>query len=172
MKGHEYKWLVARYIVSVYGPRGISLYDELTIGTSIIGKPRRVDLLALDTTGRGLALECKYQDSSGTVDEKIPYALADLDALKMPAILVYAGAGFSDGVLHLLKSSPFGAYCMPDETLKPLVRSRSSDAVHSGTWQLDHAIARTFGFWDILIAGKPPISVADPAGLPLGPRSD
>ena len=159
MKGNEYRHLIARYIVSVYGPRGITVYDELTIGTSIIGKPRRVDLLALDSTGTGLALECKYQDSAGTVDEKIPYALADLDALKMPAVLVYAGTGFSDGVLHLLKSSPFGAYCLPDEALVPIPRSRASDAVHSGTWQLDHALARAFGFWDIVIAGKPPIAL-------------
>lgn len=159
MRGHDYKALVARYLVSEYGPRGLTVYDELTLGTSIIGKPRRLDLLALDAHGRGLALECKYQDSAGTVDEKIPYALADLEALRMPAALVYAGEGFSEGVLHLLKSSPLGAYCLPESSLQRVARARATDAVHSGTWQLDHVVARTFGFWDVIIGGKAPLSL-------------
>lgn len=159
MKGHDYKLLVARYIAAAYGDRGLSLYDELTIGTSIIGKPRRVDLLILEQrTGRALALECKYQDTAGTVDEKIPYALQDLAALRLPGALVYAGAGFSEGVLHLLKSSPQAAFCLPDESMRPLQRPRSVDAIHSGTWQLDHVLAQTFGFWDVIIGDKSPLA--------------
>lgn len=159
MKGNEYKLRVARYIASAYGERGLALYDELTVGTSIIGKPRRVDLLVLDErSGKALALECKYQDTAGTVDEKIPYALQDLAALRMSGVLVYAGSGFSEGVLHLLKSSPVAAFCLPDESLRPLARPRSVEAIHAGTWQLDHVIAQTFGFWDVIIGDKPKLT--------------
>ena len=124
MRGNEYRDLVARYVVAAYQERGLEVYDEVTIGTSILGKPRRTDLLVLHrASGRALAVECKYQDSSGTVDEKIPYALQDLEAMRMPAVVAYAGSGFSDGVLHLLQASHLAAYCMPGSAIKTGRRS-------------------------------------------------
>lgn len=166
MTGHEYKLLIARYISSVYGSRGIDLYDEVTVGTTIIGKPRRIDLLLLERNpaggppgpnARSLAIECKYQDSAGTVDEKIPYALQDLASLRMPGAIVYAGSGFSEGVLHLLKASPLAAFCLPNDTLQPLARVRSAEASHGGTWQLDHVLAQTFGWWDVILGERRPL---------------
>lgn len=158
MKGNEYKLLVARYIKSAYADRGVRIYDEITVGSSILGKPRRIDLLVLETeTKKALAVECKYQDSFGTVDEKIPYALDDLQALRMPGVIVYAGVGFSAGVLHLLKASSLAAYCLPDGTMKPMLRPRTVEAIHEGTWQLDHVLAQTFGWWDVILADKQPL---------------
>jgi len=160
LKGNEYKQLVARYLITTYAQRGLEVYDEVSLGTSILGKQRRIDLFVLcKATNVALALECKYQDSSGTVDEKIPYALEDLAGLRMPSAIIYAGDGFSDGVLHLLRSSPFAAYCLPDTTLRPMARIRGSESIHAGTWQLDHVIARTFRLWDIILGDKPPLAV-------------
>ena len=48
MTGNEYKHLIGRYLVSAYGDRGIQVYSEVHLGTSIIGKQRRVDLLVID----------------------------------------------------------------------------------------------------------------------------
>lgn len=159
MKGHEYKQLIARYVVTSYGARDLDVYDEVSIGTSMLGKQRRIDLIVRERTGsRTLAIECKYQDSLGTVDEKIPYALQDLGAMRVPAVMVYAGSGFSAGVLHLLQSSSLAAYCMPDATFLPMPRFRSSDSIHSGTWQLDHVIAQAFGFWDVILGDRKPMS--------------
>ncbi len=159
MTGGEYKKLVGRYIVSAYGSRGIEVYDEVNVGTSIIGKQRRIDLFVLQpNTKHVLGVECKYQDSAGTVDEKIPYALRDLEAMRMPGCIAYAGSGFSEGVLHLLQSSELAAYCLPDsETLEPTPR-KSGASIDSGTWQLDHILAITFGWWDMLLASKKPLS--------------
>lgn len=155
MRGNEYRDLVARYLVAAYDERGLEVYDEVTVGTSILGKPRRTDLLVLQrASGRALALECKYQDSSGTVDEKIPYALQDLEAMRMPAVVSYAGSGFSDGVLHLLQASHLAAYCMPGPELRPIPRTTRAEAINTGTWQLDHVVAVTFGFWDVVLEGK------------------
>lgn len=161
MKGHEYKQLIARYLVSAYSQRGIDVYDEVSVGTSMLGKQRRLDLLVLERGGsRALAIECKYQESLGTVDEKIPYALQDLAAMRIAGVVVYAGSGFSSGVLHLLQSSSLAAYCMPDDSLKPLARSRSAESIHSGTWQLDHVVAQAFGFWDVILADRKPLTLA------------
>jgi hypothetical protein len=157
MTGNQYRRLVARYLLEAHGKRGIHLYEEVSLGTSIIGKQRRVDLLVIHPeSGNALALECKYQDSSGTTDEKIPYALEDLKAMRVPAVIAYAGSGWSEGVLHLLQSSSLAAYCLPDKSMKPLAR-RSGGAIDSGTWQLDHVLAQTFRWWDIVLSGRTPL---------------
>jgi hypothetical protein len=157
MTGNQYKRLVARYLLSAYGRRGLRLYEEVCVGTSIIGKQRRIDLfLHVPSSNQALALECKYQDSSGTADEKIPYALEDLRALRVPSAMAYAGAGFSEGVLHLLQASELAAYCAPDSSMLPLAR-RHGDSIDSGTWQLDHVLAVSFGWWDIVLGGRTPL---------------
>jgi hypothetical protein len=157
MTGNEYKKLVGRYIVHAYGQRGLQVYEEVYLGTTIIGKQRRIDLFVLGPDSKALCVECKYQDSSGTADEKIPYALNDLAAQRIPGVIVYAGGGFSAGVLHLLQGSEYAAYCFPDPaTLKSV--PRSGGAMNTGTWQLDHVIAQTFNFWDIILSGRQPLT--------------
>jgi len=157
MTGNQYRRLVARYLLAAHGKRGIHLYEEVSLGTSIIGKQRRVDLLVVaPATGEAIALECKYQDSPGTTDEKIPYALDDLETMRIPAVIAYAGRGWSEGVLHLLQSSSLAAYCLPDERLGSYSR-RSGDAIDSGTWQLDHVLAQTFRWWDLVLHGRTPL---------------
>lgn len=160
MNGYAFRNLVGRYLTRVYGPRGIAVYEEVALGTSTLGKTRRIDLLAIEqATRRALAIECKYQDSFGTTDEKIPYALSELKGMLVPGVIVYAGSGFSEGVLHLLKACPQAAYCLPDETLRPLPKPRGADSIHRGTWQLDHVMAQTFGYWDIVIGERRPMQL-------------
>ncbi len=167
MTGNEYKKLIGRYILAAFGGRGLRVYDEVNLGTSIIGKQRRTDLLVLDAAGTALAVECKYQDGAGTADEKIPYALDDMAAQRVPGVIVYAGSGFSDGVMHLLQGSQYAAYCLPDPAiLKP--QPRRSGPVNSGTWQLDHVLAQTFRLWDIILGDKRPLNLEEQ--LQLAPK--
>jgi hypothetical protein len=146
MTGAEYANLIASYLVHNYGDRGINAYREVALGKSIIGKNRRIDVLVVhEQTQRALAIECKFQGTQGTVDEKIPYTLQDLEALRVPGIVTYAGDGFSDGVVHMLQASRMAAYCLPNpEDLRP------TDA----TRELDHVVAMTFQWWDVILHGK------------------
>ena len=105
MTGTDYANLVACYLARRFGPRGLKVFREVRVGKSIIGKNRCIDVFCVRDPD-AFAVECKYQESPGTVDEKIPYALDDLDALPMPGCIVYAGKGFSDGVLHMLNAAP------------------------------------------------------------------
>lgn len=90
-------------------------------------------------------IECKYQDSPGTVDEKIPYALEDIRAMHMGSCIVYAGQGVSQGVLHMLQGSEIAAYCLPDPPyLRP---SRDTE-------ELDHQLAVHFKWWDVLVGKR------------------
>lgn len=148
MTGHEYANLIADYVYEHFSDRGITVYREVNIGKSIIGKNRRVDLLLLHEADQtAFAIECKYQDSSGTADEKIPYALENMRALPMAGCIVYAGSGFSVGVLHMLQASEIAAYCLPE----PHNFKSNKD-----TKELDHLLAMHFRWWDVLVAGKKP----------------
>ena len=149
MTGNEYSDLVARYIARCYGDRGVAVYREVSMGKSIIGKNRRIDVFVVhEGTQRALAIECKYQGSQGTADEKIPYTLNDIAALRVPACVVWAGEGFSQGVKHMLEGSHLAAYCLPSVELESSAKTR----------ELDHIIAMTFDWWDVVLRGKKPIS--------------
>jgi hypothetical protein len=151
MTGKEYADIIAAYIVTNYADRGVKVYREVSIGTSIIGKNRRVDVFVIcEPENAAISLECKYQDSQGTVDEKIPYAIDDMNSLRMPGAIVYAGTGFSTGVLHMLQSSESAAYCLP---VPPKLTPSAS------TRELDHILALTFRWWDLLVTGKSPFVV-------------
>lgn len=149
MTGHEYANLIAAYIVSNYGARGVEVYREVSIGKSIIGKNRKLDILVL-AGGSAFAIECKYQETHGTAEEKIPYTLADMAALQMAGCVSYAGGGFSPGVVHMLEASELAASCLPlPDDLTPTKATR----------ELDHLLAMHFGWWDILVACKQPFAL-------------
>jgi hypothetical protein len=143
VKPHDYRDLIAEYIDVTFGPRGVVVYTEVSLGKTIIGKNRKLDVFVLRKADqRAIALETKYQEVPGTTDEKIPYALQDLEALWIPGCLVYAGPGWSKGVLHTLEGSRRAVHCLPE---------RPDLARTSDTRELDHVLAAVFGFWDQVI---------------------
>lgn len=143
MTGHQYRDLIAGYIHATYAAQGLVVYVEVALGKTVIGKDRYIDVFVVRPDDRkALAIECKYQDSPGTVDEKIPYALQDLEALWVPGVLVYAGKGWSRGVMHTLEGSRLAAYCLPER--ETLGRSKA-------TRELDHVLAAIFGLWDSVL---------------------
>jgi hypothetical protein len=147
--GAEYATLVAHYLARRFGSRGLKVYREVRAGKSIIGKNRCLDILCvLEGTNDAFAIECKFQDTEGTVDEKIPYTLDDLRALPMQGGIAYAGKGFSQGVHHMLNASPLAAYCLP-------VAGQSESS--PDTRELDHLLAMHFRWWDVLVGKKSPV---------------
>ena len=149
MTGTEYANLVAGYVARRFGSRTLNVYREIRVGKTIIGKNRCIDIFCVaDDSQRAFAIECKFQDSQGTVDEKIPYALDDLQALPMAGCIAYAGQGFSQGVLHMLAASKDAAFCLP----QPGQTETTAD-----TRELDHVLAVHFGWWDVLTEKKKPV---------------
>lgn len=141
--GHAYRDLIAAYIHHQYATHGLVVYREVNLGKTIIGKDRQIDVFVLRPADqKAIAIECKYQDAIGSVDEKIPYALQDLEALWIPGCLVYAGRGWSRGVLHQLEASRHAAHCLPERP--GLQRTKA-------TRELDYILAATFGFWEQII---------------------
>ncbi len=82
---------------------GLDYRRKLTVGKTIYGKDREVDVLFRDArNGNRLAVEAKYQRVAGTADEKLPYAVLNLSTLPLPGVIVYGGGGFHQGALHWL----------------------------------------------------------------------
>ncbi len=141
MTGKEYADLVAAYLWKNCSPRDAVVYREVSLGKSTIGKNRRIDVL-VRSGPKLLGIECKYQDTQGTTDEKIPYALADIEQMWIPGVVAYAGNGWSPGVEHLLRSRKHACYCLPDpKTLRPSADTR----------ELDHVLGAVFGWWELLV---------------------
>jgi hypothetical protein len=147
--GGGYADLVASYISRRFSSRGLKVYREVRVGKSIIGKNRTIDVFCVCEEARlAFAIECKFQDSPGTVDEKIPYAIDDLEALPMAGCIAYAGRGFSQGVLHMLEGSPLAAYCLP---------APDQHEMSVETQDLDHLLAMHFGWWDVFVGTRRPL---------------
>jgi hypothetical protein len=150
MSGAEYANLIAAYVARRFGARGVKVYREIRIGKSIIGKNRCIDVFCVcEATNKAVAIECKFQESEGTVDEKIPYTLDDLEAMPMAGCVAYAGKGFSAGVLHMLRASTRAAYCLP-------VADQGDPT--ADTKELDHLLAMHFGWWDVFVGKKKAVS--------------
>ncbi len=142
MTGKEFSDSIATYLANNFGSRGLVVYREVPAGVSIIGKRRRVDVFCVDPTkAKALAIECKFQSTSGTTDEKLFYALEDVKAIPMESFLVYGGGGYSAGIKHTLASSQDAVYAMP---------------TIGETWELDCRLAMLFGWWDLITSGAEP----------------
>ena len=99
LAGGDFERLIALIGVQL----GLDYQRKLTVGKTIYGKDREVDVLFRDgRTGMRLAVEAKYQRVAGTVDEKLPYAVLNLETLPLPGVIVYGGGGFSPGALYWL----------------------------------------------------------------------
>jgi hypothetical protein len=95
----EFERLIALVGVSL----GLDYRRRLTVGKTIYGKDREVDVLFRDArNGNRLAIEAKYQRVTGTADEKLPYAVLNQATLPLPGVIVYGGGGFHLGALHWL----------------------------------------------------------------------
>lgn len=135
VSGNAYRDRIAAYVHEHYSAHGLVVYTEVNLGKTIIGKRRRIDVfIRHESEQPALGLECKFQATSGTTDEKVPYALADLEAMWIPGCLVYAGEGWSRGVLHTLEGSRNAVFCDPPNTE-----------------ELDHVLASVFGLWSVVI---------------------
>lgn len=145
--GKPYRQIVARHIVQTFAGQDLCVYEEVSLGSSIIGKDRRVDILVVSgKTGRAIAIQAKYQRSGGTTDEKIHYALADCAAMWIPAVVAYGGGGWSPGVRHTLEASRHAAKCEVDEA------GRVSDAK-----ELVAFVAAAFDLWPLVLRNKTPV---------------
>jgi len=79
---------------------------QCEIGSDIYGKRRRVDFILYHPqrwTGN-LVIQCKWQASGGSVDEKYPFEVLSIQLNQYDTIIILDGAGYSKGAEQWLKS--------------------------------------------------------------------
>ncbi len=85
---------------------GLEVRTEARVGRRIWGAQRRIDVVMTHPNTRlRLGLECKYQGTSGTAEEKIPATIKDIQAWPIKGIVVIAGPGFSANMRGFLDST-------------------------------------------------------------------
>ena len=85
---------------------GLDADLEVTVGRRVWGAKRRIDVVLKDPTTRvSLGVECKFQGTKGSAEEKIPATIEDIRAWPIRGIVVYSGDGFSPNMQSYLLST-------------------------------------------------------------------
>ena len=129
------------------------VYKEVDVGISLIRRRRKIDLLVTNRKETAvLGIECKYQLTPGTAEEKIISTFTDLKNLRIPAIMAYAGPGFSRRMRAYIEASPLSAFFYPPSNLGR-VTAKNPRPDSPSTWQIDLSLALTFQWFDIITKG-------------------
>ncbi len=85
---------------------GLETEIEVQVGRRLWGARRRIDVVVRHPeTRRTLGIECKYQATQGTAQEKISATIEDMKGWPIRGIVVFDGDGFtSDMVAYLLST--------------------------------------------------------------------
>lgn len=93
-------------IYCIVRERGYRVRREMYIGQGIYNNEIRVDFLIEGVVGfeDGLIIESKWQETSGSADEKLAYLVENIKKrYPCPTIVVYGGKGFRSGAIEWLK---------------------------------------------------------------------
>jgi len=100
--GNELK----RVVVEVGTSLQLDAMTEVKVGRRIWGAVRNIDVVLTDpVTRQRIGIECKYQGSTGTAEEKIQATLEDIRAWPIKGLVVIAGSGFSQNMRGYLIST-------------------------------------------------------------------
>ena len=85
---------------------GLRARTQVRVARRLWGAERRIDLvLRHPDSERSLGIECKFQGTGGSAEEKIPATIQDIAAWPIPGIVVFDGAGFSANMRAYLHST-------------------------------------------------------------------
>jgi hypothetical protein len=93
-------------VVNLAAELGLAARTQVRVARRIWGAVRKIDVvLTQRETRRTLGVECKFQSSQGTAEEKIPSTIQDIAAWPIPGIVVFSGEGFSPNMVSFLIST-------------------------------------------------------------------
>jgi hypothetical protein len=93
-------------IVELGTKLGLETKEEYNVAKRIWGANRNIDVILLEPkTRKVLGIECKYQKTSGTIEEKLPATIEDIKAWPINGIVVYGGEGITENMKSYLVST-------------------------------------------------------------------
>jgi len=97
---------LAKAVVQLGRSLGLEALEQVRVARRIWGAVRFIDVVLIQPGARKtLGLECKYQGTTGTAEEKIPATIQDIAAWPIPGLVVFAGEGFTDNMRSFLIST-------------------------------------------------------------------
>lgn len=85
---------------------GLDVELQVKVGRRIWGARRHIDVVLKHPETRvSIGIECKYQGSSGSAEEKIPATIEDIKVWPIRGIVVFDGKGFSGNIKSFLLST-------------------------------------------------------------------
>ena len=95
-----------RRVAKLVADLGLEAREEVRVGRRLWGSVRHIDVVATDIENRrSIGLECKYQGTPGTAEEKGPALVRDIEAWPIPGLVVFDGEGFSSNMKIYLDST-------------------------------------------------------------------
>ncbi|MCZ2107335.1 MAG: hypothetical protein LC106_08160 [Burkholderiales bacterium] len=78
------------------------------VSQTIYGRPFSTDFVVITKSSMTLFIESRWQQASGSIDEKFPFLSANLIAINKPTILILDGNGYTNDAYTWLKESFIG----------------------------------------------------------------
>ena len=97
--GEDYERTSATRFFALRCLRQAIYAEQVVTGLNVYGKERRVDFILYHPRKWPdcLVIQCKWQASRGSVDEKYPFEVECIAHDSFPAIIILDGGGYSDG---------------------------------------------------------------------------
>lgn len=92
-------------VAAVAQALGLTVRRQVAVGRRKWGSRRHIDAVVQDARGRRLGIECKFQRSRGTAQEKMPGLLDDMTAWPFDGLLVFDGPGITPDMRGYLLAS-------------------------------------------------------------------
>jgi hypothetical protein len=97
---------LAKQVCELGKKLGLEIREQFKVARRIWGAERRIDVILKDPkTSRTLGIECKFQSVGGTVEEKVPSTVQDIEAWPIDGLVVFAGEGFTTNMKSFLIST-------------------------------------------------------------------
>ncbi|HEX6273474.1 MAG TPA: PD-(D/E)XK nuclease superfamily protein [Polyangiaceae bacterium] len=98
--------VLCKEVVATAHELGLLAREQYQCGRRIWGAVRMIDVILTDPASRRrLGVECKFQGTQGSAEEKIPAIIQDIAAWPIPGLVVFSGPGFSANIKSFLIAS-------------------------------------------------------------------
>ena len=98
--------ILCKEVVALGARLGLATREQFKCGRRIWGAERYIDVVLTHVESRRrLGIECKYQGTAGSAEEKIPAIIQDIAAWPIPGLVVFSGNGFSTNIKSFLVAS-------------------------------------------------------------------
>jgi hypothetical protein len=86
---------------------GKQFAKQVPIGDTIYATTRKCDFLVInrDKFPNDLIIECKWQQSAGSVDEKYPFLIFNIIRTGIPTVVLLDGGGYKEAAMKWLKEN-------------------------------------------------------------------